>query len=60
MRTARKRKTKRRKRSISGQGKFSSGIPNLSSNKPLPDRQLNLSDIPEATDEELLRARRVG
>lgn len=28
--------------------------------KPIPDRQLDLSDIPESTDEELRRARRVG
>jgi len=26
----------------------------------MPDRQIDLSDIPEATDEELRRARRVG
>ena|SRR5271163_1341976 len=28
--------------------------------KPTPDSRLNLSDIPEATDEQLRRARRVG
>ena len=28
--------------------------------KPTPDSQLNLRDIPEATDEQLRRARRVG
>lgn len=27
---------------------------------PIPDSHLNLSDIPESTDEELRRARRVG
>ena len=37
-----------------------SGIPGLSSHKPLPDRHLDLSDIPEATDEQPPRARRVG
>ena len=54
-----KGKTKRTKPRIIGLGKFSSGVPNLSSNKPLPDRQLDFSDIPEATDEQLRRARRV-
>lgn len=28
--------------------------------KPIPDSRLDLSDIPESTDEELRRARRVG
>ena len=28
--------------------------------KPIPDSRLDLSDIPEATDQELRRARRVG
>lgn len=28
--------------------------------KPIPDSRLDLSDIPESTDEELGRARRVG
>ena len=28
--------------------------------KHIPDRQIDFSDIPEATDEELKRARRVG
>ena len=28
--------------------------------KPMPDSRIDLSDIPEATDEELRRARRVG
>ena len=28
--------------------------------KPIPDRDLDFSDIPESTDEELKRARRVG
>jgi len=28
--------------------------------EPLPDRRLDLRDIPEATDEQLRRARRVG
>ena len=28
--------------------------------RPMPDSQIDLSDIPEATDEELRRARRVG
>lgn len=28
--------------------------------KPIPDSRIDLSDIPEATDEELRRARRVG
>jgi uncharacterized protein (DUF4415 family) len=28
--------------------------------RPTPDSQLNLRDIPEATDEQLRRARRVG
>ena len=30
------------------------------SGRPMPDSQLNLSDIPEATDEQLRGARRVG
>jgi hypothetical protein len=60
MRAANKEKTKRKKRRIIGLGKFHSGIPSLSSNKPLPDRELDFSDIPEATDEELRRAGRVG
>jgi predicted DNA binding CopG/RHH family protein len=30
------------------------------SGRPTPDNRLNLSDIPEATDEQLRRARRVG
>jgi predicted DNA binding CopG/RHH family protein len=50
----------RTKRKIIGLGKFSSGIPHLSSNEPLPDLQLDLSDIPEASDGELRRAHRVG
>ena len=28
--------------------------------RPMPDSRIDLSDIPEATDEELRRARRVG
>ena len=28
--------------------------------KPMPDSRINFSDIPESTDEELRRARRVG
>ena len=28
--------------------------------KPIPDSQIDFSDIPESTDEELRRARRVG
>ncbi len=28
--------------------------------RPIPDSRIDLSDIPEATDEELRRARRVG
>lgn len=28
--------------------------------KPIPDSQIDFSDIPESTDEELKRARRVG
>jgi hypothetical protein len=60
MATATKVRTKPKKRKIIGLGKFRSGIPNLTSNKPLPDRQLDFSDIPEATDEQLRRARRVG
>lgn len=34
--------------------------PAAKSAKPIPDRQIDFSDIPEATDEELHRARRVG
>jgi predicted DNA binding CopG/RHH family protein len=60
MRIANKGRTKPKKRKIIGLGKFRSSIPNLSSNKPLPDRDLDFSDIPEATDEQLRRARRVG
>ena len=30
------------------------------SGKPMPDRQIDFSDIPESTDEQLRRARRVG
>jgi uncharacterized protein (DUF4415 family) len=30
------------------------------SDKPTPDSQIDFSDIPESTDEELKRARRVG
>jgi uncharacterized protein (DUF4415 family) len=30
------------------------------SGKPIPDSQIDFSDIPESTDEELRRARRVG
>ena len=30
------------------------------SGKPTPDNQIDFSDIPESTDEELRRARRVG
>src|SRR5258708_18346339 len=52
--------TKRKRRKIIGLGKFCSGISNLSSSKPLPDRRLDIRDIPEATDEQLRRARRVG
>jgi hypothetical protein len=32
----------------------------IKSAKPLADSRLDLSDIPESTDEELRRARRVG
>ena len=28
--------------------------------RPMPDRQIDFSDIPQSTDEELKRARRVG
>jgi len=34
--------------------------PRTKSVRPMPDSQLNLTDIPEATDEQLRRARRVG
>lgn len=60
MRTADKGRTNRGKRKIIGFGKFHSGTPNLSSNEPRPDSQLDFSDIPESTDEQLRRARRVG
>ncbi|HEV8721206.1 MAG TPA: BrnA antitoxin family protein [Candidatus Binatia bacterium] len=32
----------------------------VKSGKPIPDSQIDFSDIPESTDEELRRARRVG
>jgi uncharacterized protein (DUF4415 family) len=28
--------------------------------RPIPDSQIDFSDVPESTDEELIRARRVG
>ena len=34
--------------------------PLAKSARPTPDNQLDLTDIPEATDEQLRRARRVG
>jgi predicted DNA binding CopG/RHH family protein len=34
--------------------------PRAKSARHMPDRTLNLTDIPEATDEQLRRARRVG
>ncbi len=34
--------------------------PLAKSARPTPDKQLDLTDIPEATDEQLRRARRVG
>jgi uncharacterized protein (DUF4415 family) len=55
-----KKRTKLKKRTIIGLGNFHSGIPNLSSHKPLQDRELDFSDSREATDEQLRRARRVG
>lgn len=36
------------------------GKPAAKSARPIPDRQLDFSDIPESTEEELKRARRVG
>ena len=32
----------------------------VKSGRPIPDSQIDFSDIPESTDEELRRARRVG
>lgn len=32
----------------------------VASGRPIPDSQIDFSDIPESTDEELRRARRVG
>ena len=36
------------------------GNPTAKSVKHMPDREIDFSDIPESTDEELKRARRVG
>lgn len=46
---------KRKRSGSSAQGKRAGG--NV---KPIPDSQIDFSDIPESTDEELRRARRVG
>ena len=36
------------------------GKPAAKSARPIPNRQIDFSDIPESTDDELQRARRVG
>ncbi|MGH7206859.1 MAG: BrnA antitoxin family protein [Nitrospiraceae bacterium] len=36
------------------------GRPTVKSARPMADREIDFSDIPESTDEELRRARRVG
>lgn len=36
------------------------GQPAAKSARPIPNRQIDFSDIPESTDDELQRARRIG
>ena len=43
-----------------GSGSSARGRRVAKSVKPMPDSQIDFSDIPESTDEELQRARRVG
>jgi uncharacterized protein (DUF4415 family) len=41
-------------------GSLARGERAVKSARPIPDSQIDFSDIPESTDEELRRARRVG